>query len=78
MIHFMAILSTLRPNGIFYGYLVHFVAIYVYFSRFGMLFRKRLATLLSSIYIHAVDFTNAHFACKLGSKIEKFDDFALA
>jgi hypothetical protein len=42
---FTAILSILRPNGIVYGYLVHFVLIWYIFTRFGMLYRENLATL---------------------------------
>jgi hypothetical protein len=38
---FMAILSTLRPNGIFYDLLVHVVLIWYNFSRFGMLYREK-------------------------------------
>jgi hypothetical protein len=38
LVFFMAILSILRPNGIFYSHLVHFVVIWYIFSRFGMLY----------------------------------------
>jgi hypothetical protein len=38
---FVAILSTLRPNGISYGYLVHFVINWYIFPRFGMLYREK-------------------------------------
>jgi hypothetical protein len=38
---FFAILSTLRPNGIFYGHLVHLVVIWYIFPRFGMLHREK-------------------------------------
>jgi hypothetical protein len=37
----IAILSILRQNGIFYGYLVHLVVIWYTFSRFGMLYREK-------------------------------------
>jgi hypothetical protein len=36
-----AILSIIHPNVIFYGNLVHFVAIWYIFSRFGMLRREK-------------------------------------
>jgi hypothetical protein len=42
---FWAILSILRPNGIFYGHLVHFVVIWYIFSRSGKFYRENLATL---------------------------------
>jgi hypothetical protein len=35
------ILSILRPNGVFYGHLVHFVVIWYIFSRLGMLYREK-------------------------------------
>jgi hypothetical protein len=38
---FMAILSIIRSNGIVFSYLVHFVAIWYNFSRFGMLYRQK-------------------------------------
>jgi hypothetical protein len=37
----MAILSVLRPVGIFYVHLVLFVVIWYRFSRFGMLYREK-------------------------------------
>jgi hypothetical protein len=36
-----AILSILRPNGIFYGHLAYFVDIWYIFNRFGLLFREK-------------------------------------
>jgi hypothetical protein len=47
---FMAVLSVLRPNGIFCGHLVHFVVIWYIISPFGMLYRKNLATLIESTF----------------------------
>jgi hypothetical protein len=41
LVFFRAILSNLRPSGIFYGHLVHFVAIWYIQSRFGMLYREK-------------------------------------
>jgi hypothetical protein len=42
LVYLIAIWSILRPIGIFYGHLVHFVVIwYRYFSRFGMLYREK-------------------------------------
>jgi hypothetical protein len=38
---FTAILSIIRPNGIFYDVLVHFVVIWYIFSRFGMMYREQ-------------------------------------
>jgi hypothetical protein len=37
----MVILSILRPNGIFYGHLIRFEAIWYIFPRFGMLSREK-------------------------------------
>jgi hypothetical protein len=37
----MAIWSILLPLGTFYRHLVYFVAILVYFSRFGMLYQEK-------------------------------------
>jgi predicted metal-dependent peptidase len=37
LVNFMSIWSILQPFRIFYGHLVYFVVILVYFSRFGML-----------------------------------------
>jgi hypothetical protein len=37
----MATLSILRPNGIFYTHLVHFVVMWYIFTRFGMLYREK-------------------------------------
>jgi hypothetical protein len=41
LVYFMTILSILRPNGIVYGSLAHFVVIWYAFSRFGMLYREK-------------------------------------
>jgi hypothetical protein len=38
---YRAILSILRPNGIFYVHLVHFVVMWYIFTRFGMLYREK-------------------------------------
>jgi hypothetical protein len=46
---FVAILFILRPNGIFYGHLVHFVVIWYIFPHFGIFTEKNLASLLKRI-----------------------------
>jgi hypothetical protein len=40
-VFFRPILSILRPNGKFYGLLVHFVVIWYTFFRFGMLYQEK-------------------------------------
>jgi hypothetical protein len=44
---FMTILSNLRPNGIFYGHLVHFVFIWLFFPVLVYCPDKNLATLVA-------------------------------
>jgi hypothetical protein len=41
LVYFMAILSILRPNGLFYAHLVHFVVIWYILPSFGMLYREK-------------------------------------
>jgi hypothetical protein len=45
---FMAILSNIRPNGIFLGHLVHFVVIWFIFPVLVSCGEKNLATQLQS------------------------------
>jgi hypothetical protein len=42
----MAIWNSLRPFGIVYDHLVHFVLIWYIFSGFGIMYRKNLASLV--------------------------------
>jgi hypothetical protein len=44
----MAIWSIVRPFGIFYGHLVYFPPSWYIFSRFDMLYKENLATLLGT------------------------------
>jgi hypothetical protein len=68
------LVSILRTNGIFYGNLGHFVAIWYIFTRFGMLYREKSGNPVPVFFVekNGFPFVNSKESiCQYGSRVAR-------